>query len=168
MASTRRVRQVVSRLEDVVAEGPELVSRGREATSAEAVFETLRVVLEDKPTEEFWVLLVDGRHRVIGFAQVTVGTLTALLVHPREVFGPAIRLGAAAVIVAHNHPSGDPEPSAEDIAVTQRLVEVGKLVGIPLLDHLVVGDGSFVSFRRRMECCTGRRSVQARAARRRA
>ncbi|QDU66332.1 hypothetical protein Pla86_14010 [Planctomycetes bacterium Pla86] len=134
----------------MVAEGPEVVSYGSDAISPEAAYACLRPVLDDRPTEEFWVLLLDGRHRVLGLAQVTVGTLTASLVHPREVFGPAIRLGAAGLIVAHNHPSGDPEPSTEDLEVTRRLLEVGKLVGIPLLDHLVMGDGSFVSLRRRM------------------
>ena len=73
------------------------------------------------------------------------GTLSTSLVHPREVFGPALRGGAAAVIVAHNHPSGDPRPSAEDVSVTRRLQETGRLVGIPLLDHVVIGDGCWAS-----------------------
>jgi DNA repair protein RadC len=71
-------------------------------------------------------------------------------VHPREVFGPAVREGAAALIVVHNHPSGDPEPSAEDLSVTRRLIEAGELLGVPLLDHVVVGDVGYVSIRERM------------------
>ena len=75
----------------------------------------------------------------------------SILVHPREVFRPAVRSGAAAVVVAHNHPSGDPEPSAEDLEVTRRLAETGRLLGIPLLDHVVVGEGAWVSLRERVD-----------------
>lgn len=95
--------------------------------------------------EQFVALLLDARNRVLREEQVSVGTLTASLVHPREVFAAAIREGAASVILLHNHPSGDPEPSADDEAVTRRLVAVGELVGIPVLDHLVLGRGRFVS-----------------------
>ena len=149
-SSTTRVRRVVSRLVDWVAEGPQVVELGTAMTTPDVAFSVLEPLLSDRPTEEFWCLLLDGRHCAIGVAQATVGTLTASLVHPREVFGPAVRMGAAAVVVAHNHPSGDPEPSSEDITVTRRLLEVGDLLGIPLLDHLVIGDGKFVSLRRRM------------------
>jgi DNA repair protein RadC len=100
--------------------------------------------------ETFRLVLVDGRHRLIDNRCVAIGTLTTSLVHPREVFGPALRASAAAVIVAHNHPSGDPEPSDEDRDVTLRLVEAGRLLGVPLLDHLVLGAGRFVSLRRRL------------------
>jgi DNA repair protein RadC len=71
-------------------------------------------------------------------------------VHPREVFGPAVRLGASAVVCAHNHPSGDPTPSVEDHQVTRRLVEAGNLLGIPLLDHVVIGNGTYRSLREQM------------------
>ena len=97
--------------------------------------------------ETFWVLLLDGRHRLTMLRRVSMGTLTASLVHPREVFREAIRSGAAALAVGHNHPSGDAEPSVEDWAVTQRLHEAGTLLGIPLVDHLVVGGRSWVSLR---------------------
>ena len=76
--------------------------------------------------------------------------MTGSLVHPREFFGPAVRRGAAAVIAAHNHPSGDPEPSAEDVEVTRRLAEAGRLLGIPLVDHVVVGADRYVSLRSRI------------------
>ncbi|MEZ5978150.1 MAG: JAB domain-containing protein [Planctomycetota bacterium] len=98
--------------------------------------------------ECFAALLLDGRHRVLRLAALTRGTLTTSLVHPREVFGPAVREGAAAVLVAHNHPSGDPEPSPEDLAVTERLGRAGRLLGIPLVDHLVVAGPTFRSLRR--------------------
>jgi DNA repair protein RadC len=96
--------------------------------------------------ESFWVVLLDVRHRVLGLHSVTTGLVDATPVHPREVFAPAIRDGALAVVVAHNHPSGDPQPSAEDRAVTDRLRDVGNLVGIPMLDHVVVGTDRYYSF----------------------
>jgi DNA repair protein RadC len=95
---------------------------------------------EDKSlsaVERFFVILLDARGRAIGRHEVARGTLTACLVHPREVFGPAIRARAASVIVAHNHPSGDPTPSAEDVALTERLASAGDLLGIPLVDHVI-------------------------------
>ena len=79
-----------------------------------------------------------------------MGTLTTSLVHPREVFRAAVREGAAALVVAHNHPSGDPEPSGEDFDVTKRLLSAANLMGIPLLDHVVLGEHSWVSLRTRM------------------
>jgi DNA repair protein RadC len=100
--------------------------------------------------ETFHALFLDGKHRLQSSSCISVGTLTCSLVHPREVFGPALREGAAALIVAHNHPSGDPEPSAEDVSVTRRLIEVGRLVGIPLVDHVVLGEGRWVSLRERI------------------
>lgn len=99
--------------------------------------------------ETFLALLLDARHRLVARAEVSRGTLTSAPVHPREVFGPALRAGAAAVIVAHNHPSGDPEPSAADLDVTRRLASTGRLVGVPLLDHLVWSAGGWVSLRER-------------------
>lgn len=100
--------------------------------------------------EEFHVLLLDARHRLLRTAHVSTGTLSTSLVHPREVFAAALRESAAAIVVIHNHPSGDPEPSAQDVAVTQRLVQVGSLLGVPLLDHVVVGGDRWVSLRERM------------------
>jgi DNA repair protein RadC len=95
--------------------------------------------------EEFLAVMLDGKNRALGFHVVSVGTLTASLVHPREVFKAAILANAAAIIVVHNHPSGDPTPSAEDRAITARLRETGDLLGIRLLDHVVIGDGRCVS-----------------------
>ncbi len=96
--------------------------------------------------EHFVLLSFDTRNRVIGFDTISVGTLNASLVHPRELFGIAIRRHAASVIIVHNHPSGDPDPSDEDIKVTAKLVEAGKLMGIQVLDHIVVAQDSFYSF----------------------
>lgn len=116
----------------------------------EAVHQLLAPEVRGLEKETFHALLVDARHRLIERVRISEGTLTASLVHPREVFGPALRAAAAAVVVAHNHPSGDPEPSAEDVAVTRRLVEVGQLLGVPLLDHVVLGEGRWVSLRERL------------------
>lgn len=95
--------------------------------------------------EQFRVLLLDSKHGLIGSEVIAVGGLDHVPADPREVFKPAIRRSAAAVIVAHNHPSGDPEPSPQDLALTQRLAEAGRVLGVPLLDHLVVGRGRYVS-----------------------
>lgn len=96
--------------------------------------------------ECFWALYLDAKGRLLRERRVSEGTLTASLVHPREVFAPALLHRAAAVVVAHNHPSGDPEPSAEDQATTRRLQRAGRLLGIDLLDHVIVGQGRYNSF----------------------
>jgi DNA repair protein RadC len=111
------------------------------------VFQHFHARLRDAEQEHFCVLLLDGRHRVLGDETVSLGTLTASLVHPREVFRPALRMGGAALILVHNHPSGDPEPSPEDRAVTQRLAQAGELLGIPVLDHVIVAERGYRSLR---------------------
>ena len=110
----------------------------------------LAEVVRGEEREQFHVLLLDGKHRLKARHTVSIGSLSTSIVHPREVFRPAVRAAAAAVLCAHNHPSGDPEPSPEDVAVTQRLDQAGKLLGIPLLDHVVLGDGQWVSMRQRL------------------
>ena len=97
--------------------------------------------------EEFHIVCLDTKNQVIDTHQITVGTLDASLVHPREVFRAAIRDAASSVLLVHNHPSGDPTPSREDVQVTDRLTEVGKLVGIDVLDHIVLGRGRAISIR---------------------
>jgi len=97
------------------------------------------------PQEQFHVLLLDGRHRIMREVLISRGTLTASLVHPREVFRMALRESAAALVLVHNHPSGDPTPSAEDRNVTQRLRRAGALLGVPVMDHIVVAEHGFVS-----------------------
>jgi len=96
----------------------------------------------DDDREHFWVILVNAQNRYLMHAEVSVGTQSASLVHPREVFGPALREGAAAVILVHNHPSGDPTPSREDLTLTRQLAEVGKVVQLKIHDHLVIGNGT--------------------------
>jgi DNA repair protein RadC len=99
--------------------------------------------------EVFKVLLLNTKHHVIHIDTVAIGDLNSCSIHPREVFKSAIRFSAAAVILAHNHPSGDPEPSQDDILITARLVDVGKIVGISVLDHVILGQYGYVSLRDR-------------------
>jgi DNA repair protein RadC len=99
--------------------------------------------------EQFVVILLNAKNRVIDVEPVSVGTLTTSLVHPREIFKPAIRRSAYAIILAHNHPSGDPTPSPEDREVTRRLIMAGRLIGIEVLDHLIIGHGAYTSLRER-------------------
>jgi len=99
--------------------------------------------------ETFLAAYLDGRNRPIGWRVVSVGTATASLVHPRDTFQVAVHLGAVSLIVGHNHPSGDPEPSSEDLALTERLMRAGEILGIGLVDHIVLGHVDFVSLRRR-------------------
>ncbi len=96
--------------------------------------------------ECFWSVLLDGKNRINGMVRVSEGSLTASLAHPREVFRPAVREAAAAILFVHNHPSGDPEPSQEDIQITRRLVESGKVLGIRVLDHVIIGRRNYFSF----------------------
>ena len=103
-------------------------------------------VLHDEPSEVFAILCLSTKHRVIAYHEVSRGSLDATLVHPREVFKAAILANASAIILTHNHPSGDPTPSADDRKVTSQLVAAGRLLDIPVHDHVVIGDGRFVSF----------------------
>lgn len=115
--------------------------------SVEAAAALLRPYFAGKQKEHVVALLLDARRRLIRLSPVAVGSLSASLVHPRELFKEAIAASAAAVIVAHNHPSGDPQPSEHDVELTQRLVEAGRLLGIEVLDHLIVGRDGVVSLR---------------------
>lgn len=114
-----------------------------------AVFEYLAPRMSHLDREQFQVILLNAKNHVLSVESISEGTLTASLVHPREVFQPAIRRSAHAIILAHNHPSGDTTPSREDREITQRLIQAGKLIGIEVLDHLIIGDGRYLSFRER-------------------
>ena len=110
-----------------------------EITNPQAVVKAIRASIDDKAKEHFKLLMLNTRNRIIGISRVSVGTANASLVHPREVFKTAISHGASSVVLAHNHPSGNPDPSDDDIALTRRLVEAGRLLGIEVLDHIVIG-----------------------------
>lgn len=96
---------------------------------------------QDIDREHFMVAVLDSRHRIIATETISSGCLTSSLVHPRETFRLAVALAGAAVIVAHNHPSGDAEPSSEDLSLTRRLVSGGVLLGVPVLDHIILAEG---------------------------
>jgi DNA repair protein RadC len=129
--------------------GVKLAERPQIRVASEAA-PLLAQYIGETDREVFAVALLTVRHRVLGFHTVSVGCLTSSLVHPREVFKPAILAGCAALLLTHNHPSGDPEPSAEDIALTRRLAAGGQLLGIEVLDHVILGEaGRFVSLRER-------------------
>jgi len=115
-------------------------------TSPRQVFDYFHHEFRDSRKEYFLVLLLDGKNRIIRRVQVSEGSLNQSIVHPREVFSPAVKESAAAMILVHNHPTGDPAPSQEDIAITRRLKEAGEIMGIRVLDHIIVGDGEYLSF----------------------
>lgn len=115
-------------------------------TSASQVFENLNLEFRDRRKEYFMALLLDGKNRIIKRVQISEGSLNQSIVHPREVFNVAVRESAAAIILLHNHPTGDPAPSPEDLEVTRRLCEAGQLMGIRVLDHIIIGEENFYSF----------------------
>jgi DNA repair protein RadC len=114
--------------------------------SSQDVASLFRTYLGDTDREHFLVAMLDQKNKVIGVNTVSTGSLTASVVHPREVYKPAILSNAAAIICGHNHPSGAPQPSQEDRALTVRLVQGGKLLGISVLDHVIIGDGTETYF----------------------
>ncbi len=118
---------------------------GTRFTSSREVFEHFHERLRDRKKEVFLALLLDSKNRVLREIQVSEGSLNASIVHPREVFQPVIRESAAAVLFVHNHPSGDPEPSREDLDLTARLRDAGALMGVRVLDHIIIGSGRYIS-----------------------
>ena len=146
MTTYRKVQYVVEEVEAPAAGEPNLPYGSKLGSPGEvgAAF----AGLAQCGREEIWAAHLDAKQYVVSFAQVSVGTLTSSLVHPREVFGPALAAGAVQVVCAHNHPSGDPTPSEADIETTRRLHAAGKMLGIQLLDHVVIGaNGTFRSIR---------------------
>jgi len=107
--------------------------------------------MKDLRQEWFRVLMLNQRKQVIGYDTVSMGTLNSTVVHPRDVFDRAIRRNASSMILVHNHPSGNPSPSREDRDLTRRLVDAGELLGIPIVDHVVVGNGTYYSFKEHCE-----------------
>lgn len=105
--------------------------------------------IRNKKKEHFVALYLDARHQLIKTETISIGTVDASIVHPRDVFGPALKYNAVSVIIAHNHPSGDPEPSHEDVLVTKRIVEAGRILGIEMLDHIVLSSLTHFSFKDR-------------------
>jgi DNA repair protein RadC len=107
-----------------------------------------RHFIGNKPQEHFGVIFTDTKNGVLHYAEITKGIANAALVHPREVFRPAIALNAVGIFIGHNHPSGDPLPSNEDNAVTQRLKTAGEYIGIQVMDHIIIGsEGNYYSYK---------------------
>ena len=117
--------------------------------SPQAVATFLQEKIGREKKEHFYILALDSKNHLVKMNNVSTGTLDASLVHPREIFKEAIQAAAAKVIIAHNHPSGDPEPSEGDLVITKRLVEAGKILEIEVVDHIIVTSNSFLSFKKR-------------------
>ncbi len=122
------------------------LTEGKRIQGSQHIYQHYYPLLRDTRHEVFMAVLLDAKHTVIRDFTVSQGSLTVSIVHPREVFNLAVRESAAAIIFVHNHPSGDPKPSEEDHALTQRLIAAGEILGIHVLDHIVIGDGKYVSF----------------------
>jgi DNA repair protein RadC len=120
---------------------------GQSVTTPAGAAQLFLRVLGDEATEVFALVLLSTRHAVLAYHEVSRGSLNSTIVQPRDVFKAALLGNAAAVILAHVHPSGDPTPSPDDVALTRRLVAAGVLLGVDVLDHIVVGDGRYASFR---------------------
>ena len=118
---------------------------GQAYRSSRDAFAHFHERLCDYRKEVFLALLLDSKNRLIKEVQISEGSLNASIVHPREVFAPALRTSAAAVLFVHNHPSGDPDPSSEDLEITHRLKQVGEIMGVRVLDHIIIGNGAYVS-----------------------
>ena len=141
-AQIKAVLELSKRLEADVGEKPQPVLKSPEDVAA-----VMRSKLKGKKKEHFWVLCLDTRNKLINCKPVSIGSLDTSIVHPREVFKEAVSSSAASVIFVHNHPSGDPEPSKEDIELTKRLVKAGEIIGIDVLDHIIVCDKSYLSLK---------------------
>jgi DNA repair protein RadC len=127
----------------------EIIEEGKqkEIASAKEIYKLIKSKISSYTKEHLVVLSFDSRNKFLGMDTVSVGILNANLIHPRETFDTAIRRHAAHIVVAHNHPSGDPEPSEDDLEITKRLIEAGKILGIEVVDHIVVTKESFFSFK---------------------
>ena len=143
--ATHELKAIVWRMKDV-EELPEGFSRELKIGGPEDFVRQLGFLFADLSHERFVVALLTSSNRIQAIEIVSEGILNASLVHPREVFRPAIVGCAASVILAHNHPSGNPQPSAEDVSMTKQLVEAGKIVGIPVHDHIIFAGKAYTSF----------------------
>jgi DNA repair protein RadC len=141
-----KAAQILALVEIAKRFGEEEFTPGAAFRGSYDVYAHFRERLAGERHEQFYAVLLDNKNRKIKDVRVSQGSLTASIVHPREVYLPVIRESAAAVIFVHNHPSGDPTPSKEDLEITRRLREVGELVGVRVLDHVVIGHGRYVSF----------------------
>jgi len=123
----------------------------RKTKNPEEAYNAIKIItnVQEEAQEVFGILILNTKNKIVAVHEISRGTLNSSMVHPREVFKPAILHNAAAIICFHNHPSGDPEPSKEDIEMTKLLVGAGKIIGIEILDHIIVGDDGYVSLKER-------------------
>jgi DNA repair protein RadC len=123
----------------------------KKTNSPEKAYNAIKAItnVQEEAQEVFGILILNTKHKIVAVHEISRGALNSSLIHPREVFKPAVLHNASAIICFHNHPSGDPEPSREDIQTTKRLVEAGKIMGIEILDHIIVGDDRYASLKER-------------------
>jgi DNA repair protein RadC len=141
-AQIKATFELSKRLEDASDEGPKITVK-----SPEGAIKAVKNQLKGKKTEHFLVLCLDTRNHLINTHKVSIGSLDCSIAHPREVFKEAISSCAASVIFVHNHPSGDPTPSEDDIKLTKRLIEAGEIIGIEVLDHIIICDRDHLSMK---------------------
>lgn len=126
------------------------VKKKKSITSPQELYNIIKDKISNFSKEHFFVASLDARNNFIGIDEISVGTLTASIVHPRETFESAIKRHAAHIIIAHNHPSGETDPSEDDLKITKRLIDSGKIMGIEVLDHLIITQNDFLSFKEKM------------------
>ena len=144
------IRTITWRFKESIELAPEFTNtRSVTILSPEDVFRNYQSLFKDQVRERFVVFWLNSVNKILGFEVITEGLLNSSLVHPREVFRGAIVATSAAILIAHNHPSGNPEPSQDDIAITKQLVEAGKIIGITVHDHIIFAGDLFASFAER-------------------
>ncbi|PIP76711.1 MAG: DNA repair protein RadC [Ignavibacteria bacterium CG22_combo_CG10-13_8_21_14_all_37_15] len=146
MTNPKSVKTISWKFRDLQESYPELVDRQMKITSPQDVFVQFSFLFRNEVKEKFVVFWLNSQNRVIGFEVVSEGTLDASVVHPREVFRGAIVATCRNIIIAHNHPSGNLEPSNEDISITKKLVESGKIIEINVFDHIIFTNSGYTSF----------------------
>jgi DNA repair protein RadC len=125
----------------------EMTIEERKMDCPKAVFEFCKDKIGDEAQEVFLVLILDNKNRILAYKEVSRGSISETLVHPRETFIPAIMVGGSSIVIVHNHPSGEVTPSKEDVALTKRIKESGEILGIELLDHVIIGIDKYTSFK---------------------
>ncbi len=143
---TAKAAQVMAALEIAKRYHSKPFRPGAQFTNSKIVYDHFCESMRSKKKEAFIAVLLDSKNRKLREIRISEGSLTSSVVHPREVFNPVVKDSAAAVLFVHNHPSGDPNPSREDVELTKRLREVGDLLGVRVLDHIIIGDGRYLSF----------------------
>lgn len=142
----RNLKTISYKFRDVSEAYPEIANQRQKITCPQDMYDNFKGLFANEVKEIFIVFWLNSSNKVTGFDLVSMGNLNSSIVHPREVFRGAVIATAASIILAHNHPSGNPEPSNEDISITRRLVEAGKLLDIPVFDHIIMAGDTFTSF----------------------